>query len=97
MISTLHRMGLRSGMMYAAGLASIGLAAASWFVSRNYEAAGQARADRWGIFIGEWAPTFFGMGIALRIEEMREMKQSEMADWQETQQQAMRTPTRAGV
>ncbi|WP_067180169.1 hypothetical protein [Microtetraspora niveoalba] len=97
MISTLHKMGLRSSMMYAAGLASIGLAATSWFVSRNYEAAGRDRADRWGIFIGEWAPTFFGMGVALRMEEMRDMKRHEMSEWQETQQQAMRTPSRAGV
>ncbi|GLW96494.1 hypothetical protein [Microtetraspora sp. NBRC 16547] len=97
MISTLHRMGLRSGMMYTAGLASIGLAAASWFVSRNYEPAGQERADHWGLFLGEWAPAFFGMGIALRIEEMRETRQQEMSEWQEAQQQAMRTPTRAGV
>ncbi|WP_199810092.1 hypothetical protein [Streptomyces vinaceus] len=29
------------------------------------EAAGTARADRWGIFVGEWAPTFFALGLAL--------------------------------
>ncbi|MGW1438655.1 hypothetical protein ACWD7M_25845 [Streptomyces griseus] len=29
------------------------------------EPAGTARADRWGIFVGEWAPTFFALGLAL--------------------------------
>ncbi|MEU3396626.1 hypothetical protein [Streptomyces filamentosus] len=23
------------------------------------------RADRWGIFVGEWVPTFFALGLAL--------------------------------
>jgi hypothetical protein len=69
MIKKLHQMGVKSGHMYAAGLASIGLAFGSWLVSRNGESAGLDRADRWGIFVGEWAPTFFAMGIALRIEE----------------------------
>ncbi|MER6576835.1 hypothetical protein AB0C33_06915 [Nonomuraea sp. NPDC048881] len=69
MIKKLHQMGIKSGHMYAAGLASIGLSFASWMISKNQEGAGLDRADRWGIFIGEWAPTFFAMGVALRIEE----------------------------
>ncbi|MDP9865949.1 MULTISPECIES: hypothetical protein [Streptosporangium] len=69
MISMLHKMGVRSGMMYTAGLASIGLSFATWLTSREVESAGLDRADRWGIFIGQWAPTFFALGIALRIEE----------------------------
>ncbi|GIH73755.1 hypothetical protein [Planobispora longispora] len=69
MINMLHRMGVKSGMMYTAGIASIGLSFASWLTSKNVENASLARADRWGIFIGEWAPTFFAMGLALRIEE----------------------------
>lgn len=28
-----------------------------------------AQADRWGLFVGEWAPIFFAIGIALRLEE----------------------------
>ena len=28
-----------------------------------------AQADRWGLFVGEWAPTFFAMGSALGLEE----------------------------
>ncbi|GAA3412029.1 hypothetical protein [Streptosporangium vulgare] len=72
MINTLHKMGIKSSMMYVAGLASIGASVAVWFTSHSQERAGVDRADRWGIFIGEWAPTFFAMGIALRMEETRE-------------------------
>ncbi|MGP4024325.1 hypothetical protein [Actinomadura sp. 3N407] len=72
MISTLHKWGMRSNVMYTAGVASIGLAFASWIASNRLEAAGVERADRWGIFVGEWAPTFFAMGVALRMEETRE-------------------------
>lgn len=73
MIEMLHKRGLRSGTMYALGLASIGFSFASWLLSKRFEAAGIDRADRWGLFIGEWAPTFFAMGVALRIEETHGM------------------------
>ncbi|WP_240487085.1 hypothetical protein [Actinomadura flavalba] len=46
---------------------SVALAFGSWVVSKGAE--DQARADRWGIFVGEWAPTFFALGTALRLEE----------------------------
>ncbi|WP_433517129.1 hypothetical protein ACQP2T_17195 [Nonomuraea sp. CA-143628] len=69
MIKMLHKMGIRSSHMYAAGVASIGASIASWLMSRNMEKAGLDRADRWGIFVGQWAPTFLALGVALRIEE----------------------------
>ncbi|MBB5081449.1 hypothetical protein [Nonomuraea endophytica] len=72
MIGTLHKMGIKSSLMYTAGFASIGASMASWLVSKNAEAAGIDRADRWGIFIGQWAPTFFALGLALRMEERRD-------------------------
>ncbi|WP_141580040.1 hypothetical protein [Actinomadura sp. WMMA1423] len=72
MIKTLHKRGIKSHHMYTAGLGSIGLALASWALSSRLEEAGMDRADRWGIFVGEWAPTFFAIGLALRMEEMRE-------------------------
>ena len=31
--------------------------------------ASRAQADRWGLFVGELAPTFFAIGIALTLEE----------------------------
>ncbi|MFD0891122.1 hypothetical protein ACFQ08_41790 [Streptosporangium algeriense] len=65
----LRKLGVKSSTMYAAGFASIGLSFASWLTSQSVEQAGVDRADRWGIFIGQWAPTFFALGVALRIEE----------------------------
>ncbi|MER6301841.1 hypothetical protein ABT247_20080 [Kitasatospora sp. NPDC001539] len=64
-IKKLHDAGVKSEHAYLAGVASIGLSFASWMVSVKAEAAGLDRADRWGIFVGEWAPTFFCMGLAL--------------------------------
>jgi hypothetical protein len=69
MIRIMRKAGISSSMLYTAGLASIGLSVASWFTSRNLESKGIARADRWGIFVGQWAPTFFALGNAMRLEE----------------------------
>lgn len=63
----MHNMGVRSEHMYMAGLMSVAIAFTSWMASRKLE--NTERADRWGIFIGEWAPTFIGMGNALRTYE----------------------------
>ncbi|WP_043614379.1 hypothetical protein [Nonomuraea candida] len=96
MIKKLHQMGVKSGHMYTAGLASIGLAFASWMLSKKAESAGLDRADRWGIFVGEWAPTFFAMGIALRMEEThREIEEpgTSMFD----QSESTRSRSHAGV
>jgi hypothetical protein len=40
------------------------------------ERADTDRADRWGLFVGEWAPTFFALGVALRIEEAQQGPQA---------------------
>ena len=64
-IKKLYELGLRSEHAYAAAFASIAASFAVWAVSLSQEKAGLDRADRWGIFVGEWAPTFFGLGLAL--------------------------------
>jgi hypothetical protein len=68
-IQQLHDWGIRSEHAYIAGVASIGLSFVAWAISANAEDAGTDRADRWGIFVGHWAPTFFGLGNALRSYE----------------------------
>jgi hypothetical protein len=81
MIKIMRKMGITSPMMYTAGLVSIGLSVASWWTSRNVESAGIDRADRWGIFVGQWAPTFFALGNAMRMEEeMGEVTPSEKVE-----------------
>jgi hypothetical protein len=69
MISKLHQAGVKSEYAYVAGVASIGLSFLAWALSHRAEDAGTDRADRWGIFVGHWAPTFFGLGNALRSYE----------------------------
>ncbi|MFI8293452.1 hypothetical protein EAO71_35785 [Streptomyces sp. ms191] len=62
-VKKLHDKGLRSEHAYLAAVGSIGLSLASWLTSSRQE--NLERADRWGIFVGEWAPTFFALGLAL--------------------------------
>jgi hypothetical protein len=69
MMEQLHEAGFKSDYAYIAGFASIGLSFAVWAISQKAEDAGTDRADRWGIFVGHWAPTFFGLGNALRSYE----------------------------
>ncbi|MFI6105739.1 hypothetical protein [Streptomyces sp. NPDC051310] len=72
-IRKLHEMGVRSEHAYLAAFVSIGLSVASWAGSLRMEpGTGLARADRWGIFVGEWAPTFFGLGLALSHYEQHD-------------------------
>lgn len=69
MIEKLHDGGVRAEYAYIAGFASIGLSVVAWQTSRRAESAGTDRADRWGLFVGQWAPTFFALGNALRSYE----------------------------
>jgi hypothetical protein len=71
-IKALHAAGIRSRWAYIGGFASIGLSLAAWAASRLSPKGDRAQADRWGIFVGHWAPTFFAIGIALRHEEARQ-------------------------
>ncbi|MCH6471657.1 hypothetical protein [Sinomonas terrae] len=64
-------MGIKSEYAYMAGFGSIGLSVLSWTFSRVNPRHDRAQSDRWGIFVGHWAPTFFAIGIALRLEEKK--------------------------
>jgi hypothetical protein len=69
MIRTLRKVGLKSDFLYGAALASIVASIGAWATSRSKEDASAAKAERWGIFVGLWAPTFMGVGNALKVEE----------------------------
>ncbi len=68
-IHLLHSVGAKSEWAYIAGFASIGISLTSWFLSRKKVGDSKAQSDRWGIFIGHWAPTFMALGVALKLEE----------------------------
>lgn len=70
MIGTLRTLGLTSDVAYAAAAASIGVSIAVWLFSRNDD---RAHSERFGIFVGLWAPTFVGLGNALAEQEVKKM------------------------
>ena len=71
MLEKLHDMGIKSEHAYWGGFASIALSFVAWAISRGKPGDDRAQSDRWGIFVGHWAPTFFAIGIALRLEEKK--------------------------
>ncbi|MEA9985710.1 MULTISPECIES: hypothetical protein [Subtercola] len=71
MIEKLNELGFKSEWAYAGGFSSILLSFITYFISRARKGDDKAQSDRWGIFIGHWAPTFFALGIALKLEEKK--------------------------
>ncbi len=68
-IRALSEAGIRSEWAYLGGFASIALSFVSWGLSQANRKTDRSQSDRWGIFIGHWAPTFFALGLALKHEE----------------------------
>ncbi len=67
MVKLLKRIGLSSEVAYAAGLLSIVASIGAWATAKSAD--DKPSAQRWGIFIGLWAPTFMEIGNALKVEE----------------------------
>ena len=64
----LRDIGLSSDVMHVAALASIGASILTW--ARAKRAGDAAHAERFGIFIGLWAPTFFALAdLIATVEE----------------------------
>jgi hypothetical protein len=68
-IQVAHDLGIRSRHAYVGGFVSIVVALATWSISRAKPSDSKGQSDRWGIFIGHWAPTFFAIGLALKSKE----------------------------
>jgi hypothetical protein len=62
MIHIFKKLGLTQDLMYVLGLASVGASIAIWNAKKG---ADDAHAERFGIFVGLWAPTFFAIGNGL--------------------------------
>lgn len=69
MIKKLSELGVKSDYAYIGAFASIGLSWLSYAVSQAKKGTDKAQSDRWGLYVGNWAPTLLALGIALRIEE----------------------------
>ena len=62
MLKSLRALGVTYGMSYIAGFASVAASIAIW---NNKKGQDEAHAERFGIFVGLWAPTFFAIGNGL--------------------------------
>ncbi len=62
-ISTLRKWKLTSDSLYVAGFVSIAASIVTW--ARAKSTGNEAHAERFGIFVGLWAPTFMALGNAL--------------------------------
>ena len=69
-VRALSEAGFRSEWAYIGGFASIALSFVSWGISQANRKTDRSQSDRWGIFVGHWAPTFFALGLALKHEEI---------------------------
>jgi hypothetical protein len=67
-IKALSDAGFKSEYAYIGAFVSIGLSFIAWATSQGVSH-DKAQSDRWGIFVGHWAPTFMALGVALRLEE----------------------------
>lgn len=70
----LHRLGIPSDAAYVAALASIAGSIVAWAWRNEKDA---ANAERLGIFIGLWAPTFMLIGNSLKSEEIASREHGE--------------------
>ncbi|WP_261163861.1 hypothetical protein [Microbacterium sp. Marseille-Q6965] len=66
-LTLLGKWGVRSSHLYLAGFLSIAATFLKWALTLTHDR--REQADRWGLFIGEWAPTFFALGVAMKHEE----------------------------
>lgn len=70
MLLKLKALGISPDLMYVAGFASVAASIAIWNAKKGKD---EAHAERFGIFVGLWAPTFFaiGNGIEAAMREQR--------------------------
>lgn len=62
MIHLLKKIGMTQDLMYVLGFASVGASIAIWNAKKGDD---DAHAERFGIFVGLWAPTFFAIANGL--------------------------------
>jgi hypothetical protein len=61
-INLIKKIGLTQDLLYVLGLASVGASIAIWNAKKGDD---HAHAERFGIFVGLWAPTFFAIANGL--------------------------------
>ena len=67
LVDRLHKLGISSDILQVLGFASIFASIATWRAAKTSGDA--AHAERFGIFVGLWAPTFFVLADQLVTQE----------------------------
>lgn len=70
LVDRLHKLGISSDILQVLGFASIFASIATWRAAKTSGDA--AHAERFGIFVGLWAPTFFVLADQLVTHEAEE-------------------------
>lgn len=70
LINRLRSLGISSDVLHLAALGSIAGSILTWRAAKSSGDA--AHAERFGIFIGLWAPTFFALADAVSTRELAE-------------------------
>ena len=68
LVKLLRSRGISSDVLHVAALASIGGSILTWRAAKSK--GDPAHAERFGIFIGLWAPTFFALADAVKQQEV---------------------------
>ena len=66
MIEKVEESGVSSSLLYSASLLSVILSIAIWVLKRGDD---RGHAERFGIFVGLWAPTLMAMGKVVEDHE----------------------------
>lgn len=66
-VEQMHKLGINSDVLQFLGFASIFASIATWRTAKKSGDA--AHAERFGIFIGLWAPTFFALASDVAVHE----------------------------
>ena len=68
LVQQMNKLGISSDVLQVLGFASIFASIATWRTAKG--AGDEAHAERFGIFVGLWAPTFFALaGQVAHAEE----------------------------
>jgi hypothetical protein len=65
----LYRVGLRSWILHASSLASVGLCVLLWQRAKTVDQDERGNAERRALFVGLWPPTFWLIGDAVERQE----------------------------
>ncbi len=68
-VKQMHKLGINSDVLQVLGFASILASIATWRAAKK--SGDVAHAERFGIFIGLWAPTFFALAGEVAVHEAK--------------------------